>query len=885
MGQVYRARDTKLNRDVALKILPEAFALDGDRIARFRREAQVLAALNHPHIAQIYGFEDSGSTHALVLELVEGPTLADRIARGPIPLDEAVPIATQIAEALETAHEQGIIHRDLKPANIKLRDEGTVKVLDFGLAKALEPVSAINPSIAAAPTITTPAQMTSVGVILGTAAYMAPEQAKGRSADKRSDVWAFGCVLYEMLTGRRAFDGDDVSDTLASVLKGEPDWTSLSARTPPHIVTLLRRCLQKDVRKRVPHIGSARLELDEGPATALPLPAPVAPGTRPLWRRVMPFAASVLITAALAGGASWRFKPDPPRSITRFVISLPEGQNFTNTGRHAIAISPDGTEIVYTANQRLYLRTMSDIEAHPIPGIDGTSPVINPVFSPDGRSIAFFSVGDQTIKRIAVSGGAPVTLGSFTNPVGMSWRADGILIGQAAKGVLRVSPSGGTPEVLVSVKPDELAFGPQILPGGKGLLFTLAKGKASDDRWDTADIVVQSLPSGERKTIIQGGSDARYLPTGHIVYALSGVIFAVPFDVQRLQVLGLPVPVIEGVRRSASNTGAAQFSVAANGSLVYLPGPISTGNGLRELAIVDRQGNGIPLKVPAAAIDHARISPDGTRVAFDTDETNIWIYEVSNATAMRRLTFNGHNQFPIWTSDGERIAFQSDRDGNRGVFWQRADGGGAAERLTTAEKDTEHVPEAWSPKGDGFLLRVSKGGTNTLAFYSLRNKQVTPFGGVVTPSTTNAVFSPDGRWVAYQSGGRGAQAIYVQPSPATGATYQLPNVLGNDYRFPRWSPDGKALFYITGGIARIFVASVMTQPAFAFGSSTQVPKLQGWFDINNAARDWDVMPDGQHFIAVIRAGAIPQPGVVPQMEEIRVVLNWFDELKQRVPTK
>ena len=880
MGQVYRARDTKLHRDVALKILPEAFALDGDRIARLRREAQVLAALNHPNIAQIYGFEDSGSIHALVLELVEGPTLADRIARGPIPLDEAVPIATQIAEALEAAHEQGIIHRDLKPANIKLRDDGAVKVLDFGLAKALEPAPATNPSIAAAPTITTPAQMTGVGVILGTAAYMSPEQAKGRSADKRSDVWAFGCVLYEMLTGRRAFEGDDVSDTLASVLKSEPDWTALSASTPPHIVTLVRRCLQKDVQKRVPHIGSARLELAEGSATAMPGPAPVAPATPP-WRRVMPFTASVLITAALAGSASWRFKPDaPPSIVTRFVVALPEGQNFTNTGRHAIAISPDGTEIVYTANQRLYLRTMSQIEAHPIPGIEGTSSVINPVFSPDGRSIAFFS--DQTIKRIAVSGGAAVTLGSFTNPDGMSWEADGILIGQAAKGILRVSPNGGTPEVLVSEKPDERAFGPQILPGGKGLLFTLAKGK-SDDRWDTADIVVQSLPSGERKTIIQGGSDARYLPTGHIVYALSGVIYAVPFDVQRLQVLGGPVPMIEGVRRGIA-TGAAQFSVAANGSIVYIPGPASLG-GSRELAIVDRQGKGVPLRVPPAGIAHARISPDGTRVAFDTDETNIWTYEVSNATAMRRLTFNGHNQFPIWTSDGERIAFQSDRDGDRGIFWQRADGGGAAERLTTAEKDTEHVPEAWSPKGDGFLLRVSKGGTNTLAFYSLRDKQVMPFGGVATPSTTNAVFSPDGRWVAYQSGGRGAQAIYVQPSPATGATYQLPNVLGNDYRFPRWSPDGKALFYITGGIARIFVASVMTQPAFAFGSSTQVPKLEGWFDVNNAARDWDVMPDGQHFIAVIRAGAIPQPGVVPQMEEIRVVLNWFDELKQRVPTK
>jgi Tol biopolymer transport system component len=624
----------------------------------------------------------------------------------------------------------------------------------------------------------------------------------------------------------------------------------------------------------------------------MPVPALAALTTQPLWHRVIPVAVSVFITAALTSGAWWRFKPDLPRSIiTRFVIALPEGQNFTNTGRPAIAISPDGTEIVFTANQRLYLRSMSDIEAHPIPGIDGTSPVANPVFSPDGRSIAFFSVGDQMIKRIAVFGGAAVPLGSFANPDGMNWEADGILIGQPGKGVLRVSPSpnDATPEVLVSVRPDERAFGPQILPGRKGLLFTLAKGKG-DDRWDTADIVVQSLPSGERKTIIRGGSDARYLPTGHIVYALSGVIFAVAFDVQRLQVLSEPVPLIEGVQRApVQTTGAAQFGVAtANGSLAYVPGPASTGNGLRELAIVDRQGKGVPLKAPAAAIDHARISPDGTRVAFVVDDgkaSNIWTYEVSNATAPRRLTFNGHNRFPIWTFDGERIAFQSDRDGDRGIFWQRADGGGTAERLTTAEKDAEYVPESWSPKGDGFLLRVSKGGMNTLAFYSLRDKQVTPFGGVVTPQTTNAVFSRDGRWVAYESGVRGTREIYVQPFPATGAPYQLPSVLGNDYRFPRWSPDGKELFYITGATARINVASVMTQPAFAFGNSTQVPKPEGWFDLNGQARSWDVMPDGQHFIAVISAGASSQPGVATQMEEIRVVLNWFDELKQRVPPK
>jgi len=573
MGQVYRARDTRLKRDVAIKVLPDQLAADPERLSRFQREAELLATLNHPNIAAIYGLEESDGERAIVLELVEGETLAEQIVRAPAPLDDALRIARQIVDALEAAHDRGVVHRDLKPANIKITPDGKVKVLDFGLAKMLESPNA-SPITSMSPTMSV--QATYAGVILGTAAYMSPEQARGKLVDRRTDVWAFGCVLFEMLSGKRAFDtgGDTVSDAVAAVLMKEPDWSLLPATTPPHIASLLRRCLQKDVQKRVPHIGVARLEIDEGSASSTQTAAVTT--AAPLWRRAMPVATGVLLAAALGAVAWWRLKPDAVQPIvSRFVVTLPEGQNFTNTGRHAIAISPDGTAIAYTANQRLYVRAIGDFEARPIQGIDESNVPINPVFSPDGRSIAFYAGGEQTIKRIAVSGGAPVTLGTFTNPIGMSWGPDGILLCQP-KGIMRLSPNGGTPEVLLAVKPDEVAHGPQMLPGGKAVLFTLAKTR-SEDRWDAADVVVQFLPAGPRKTVIQGGTHARYLPTGHLVYALRGVVFAVPFDLQRLEVSGGPVPIVEGVRRApVGATGAAQFSVSANGSLVYMPGPVST---------------------------------------------------------------------------------------------------------------------------------------------------------------------------------------------------------------------------------------------------------------------------------------------------------------------
>jgi eukaryotic-like serine/threonine-protein kinase len=511
----------------------------------------------------------------------------------------------------------------------------------------------------------------------------------------------------------------------------------------------------------------------------------------------------------------------------------------------------------------------------------------------DGQSIVFWSAAgsgaDKSLKRISVSGGAAVTICPADAPFGMSWGVDGIVFGQGSKGVMRVSPNGGQPERLVSVKDGEFAHGPQVLPGGQAVLFTLATGTGGD-RWDKAQVVVQSLKSGERKTLVNGGSDARYVPTGHIVYALGGTVFALPFDLKRLAVAGGPVPIVEGVQRTTvpgGNSGAAQFSFSSTGSLVYLPGPTGVSSGGRALALADRKGDLNILKLPPGSYDHPRVSPDGKRVAFGTDdgkESTVWIYDLAGTTSMRRLTFGGKNRFPIWSADGQRIAFQSDREGDLGIFWQRADGIGAAERLTKPDQGTSHVPESWSHDSKRFLFELTKGSNVSLWAFSLEAKKATAFGGVQSGTPITAAFSPDGRWVAYHSNETGPDAIYVQPFPATGAKYQIPkNDPGQNDHHPVWSSDGKELFYIPaqGALAAV---SVTTQPSFAFGNAVPVPRR---FTTENSAmeneRNYDLTPDGKIVGAVLESEQT-QTGT-PTAPEIRVVLNWSEELTQRVPTK
>ena len=514
MGQVYQATDTKLNRQVALKILPEAFASDPDRLARFQREAQVLASLNHPNIGQIHGIEDSEGTKALVLELVEGPTLADRIDQGPIPVDEALPIAKQIAEALEAAHEQGVIHRDLKPANIKLKPNGTVKVLDFGLAKALDTTPQGDPSLS--PTLT--AAATQMGVIMGTAAYMSPEQARGKPVDRRADIWSFGAVLFEMLTGRRPFEGRDVSEVLAGVIRTEPQWDVLADR-PAHLNMLLKRCLEKEPRQRVQAAGDVRLAMEGAFETTVSVPAePTALPSLQIWQRPIPAAIVALGIAAIASVTVWSLTRPAPPSVARFPIPLAADQRFSSAGRRAVAVSPDGSQIVYTANTSLWLRPVDQLQAVQVHGTEEGA--VEPFFSADGQSIGFYTRGQ--LKKVVVGGGAPVTLADgATSPFGASWGADDMVLYGQPQGIMRVRGAGGTPELLIPTNEIENFYGPQMLPGGDWVLFTV---RFSGQPWDEGQIVVQSVTTSERVVLIDGGHDGRYLPTGHLVYTLNGVV-------------------------------------------------------------------------------------------------------------------------------------------------------------------------------------------------------------------------------------------------------------------------------------------------------------------------------------------------------------------------
>jgi len=887
MGEVYRARDTNLHRDVALKILPESFAADADRLARFKREAQVLASLNHPNIAAIHGLERSDGATALVMELVEGEDLSGIIARGPMPLEDALPIARQIIDALEAAHEQGIVHRDLKPANVKVRPDGTVKVLDFGLAKAIEPAGAASGNSASiSPTITTPA-MTEMGMILGTAAYMSPEQAKGRAVDKRADIWAFGAVLYEMLTGQRAFAGEDVSDTLAAVLRVDVNFDALPADAPPRVRRTLAACLQRHLKQRVPDIGAVRLALDGAFETAAPDTPIAVAAVAPRWRRVLPIAVTAVVVSLVAGLIAWTRWPVPvtaPQPLARFSIPLPEGQSFTNTGRHVVAVSPDGANLVYVANQRLYLRPMSGLEAHEIPGSADTSGgVHSPAFSPDGQSVAFYQGGDQALKTLPIVGGTPQKVCETPRVVSLSWNGSDLVytVDGPGKPIWRVPATGGAPAVLVEAGADEEVGMAQLLPGGRAVLFS---ARAPGTPYDEGTIAVQPLDGGARKTLVQGGWDGRYLPTGHVVYAVEGVLRAVPFDLGSLSVTGESVSLVEGVRRTGV-TGAAQFSYSsATGALAFLPGPARTGSSsdARDLVIVDRQGVATPLGLPPGPYRSPRVSPDGRFVTFDTDggrEADVWIYALDGESRIRQLTFGGRNQYPIWSDDGQFVVFQSDREGDRGIFRQRADGASSPERLTTAEAGAEHVPQAFSPDGAHLLYSVRQGGEWTLWTRATTEQTSTMFGDIHSEFLVEAAFSPDGRWVAYQERNSSQSAgTFLQPFPAVpGVKYSV-----SPGGHPYWSPEGDELI-VNMDIRRSGIFPITTTPAVTVGAPIDFPHEYGGVKGSpwTTRRNVDSLPDGTHIIGVSKV-ATADTVAIDDASRITVVLNWFEDVKQRV---
>ena len=882
MGEVYQATDTKLGRNVAIKLLPSAFASDVDRLTRFRREAQALAALNHINIAQIYGIEDSAGTSCIVMELVEGETLQARIQRGPIAVAEALTIAKQIAEALEAAHDKGVIHRDLKPGNIMLAD-GKVKVLDFGLAKAYDTPSA-NSSLANSPTLTN-MTFTSAGVILGTAAYMSPEQAKGRVVDRRTDIFAFGCVLYEMLTAKKAFDGEDATDIIGAVLRIEPDWSQFPDSVPPGVLRLLRLCLEKNPRNRRSDATDIRLDIEHvlnEPAAAAPVPIEIP--KRPLWAHAVPVVAALAIGGILSGVAVWKWQPAAPASaVTRFSVTIPQGQIFFNTGRQFVDVSPDGSEMVYNASARLYLRRLSELEARPIPGTETFTSLVNPIFSPDGRSLVFWAASDRTLKRIAVSGGAAVTLcPAESAPFGMSWRDDSIVFSQGPTGIFKVSENGGgKADLLVKVKDNEVAYGPQVLPGGKAILYSV-RG-AGDSEWDKAKIFVQTLePGSTRQLLIDGGREGRFVATGHIVYAYQGTLFAVPFDVAQLKRSGGPTPVVEGVRNSGATTGASQFSVANNGTLIFVPGPLGGGGSttLRTLAYRDRSRSELErLKVPPRGYSYPRVSPNGKSVAVSTDDdkTDVWIIDLAGTAAPRQLTLGGNSRVPVWSHDSLRVAFRSNREGDDAIFVQNADGTGTAQRLTKPAVGTVHIPQSWSTDGKYLAyLSLKNGSESSVWILSLEDRKLTLFAD----RAANPAFSPDGRWIAYQSEEAGQRQVFVQPFPATGGA-KYPVVPGGQ---PFWSYDGTELFY-NPGPQQIGAVHVNTRPTFSFGEPSVFPTA-GLLSRNpgNSPRVWDIAPDHKRLIGVTDAAESATPGEAVT-QQITVVLNWFADLRARVPIK
>jgi serine/threonine-protein kinase len=883
MGEVYRARDAKLERDVAIKVLPQAVADDPDRIARLVREARTLAALNHPNIAHIHGFEEVAGIRALVMELVEGPTLADRIARGAIPLDEALPIARQIAEALEAAHEQGIVHRDLKPANIKVRDDGLVKVLDFGLAKAMEPSAASASDVTGSPTVMSPA-MTQMGVILGTAAYMSPEQAKGRAADKRTDIWAFGCVLYEMLTGRRAFEGDDVTDTLAAVLRSEPNWTVLPADLPSSMQVLLRSCLEKDRKERVADMSTVRFimrtpAIDRGPLDR---------GPQHAWSgRTAGFVAAIVllivsVTSALIG---WTIHaPASRQQVMRFAVALKPGLRLaSNDSVRQVALSPDGTHLVYASEEGgtagLVVHSLDQSGAGWFSGVrQGFAPFI----SQDSQWIGFFSTLRGELDKMSMAGGSPITL-CRTNgaPRGASWGPDDIIVfatDDPATGLLSVSAAGGEAQVLT--RPDQ-AQGevdhvyPSVLPDGRAVLFTVT----TTGPRNSANIAVLERATGHMKILLRGATYAEYVSDGYLVYVANGALWAVRFDPRGLEMTGAPIKISEPVGISA--TGTAQLSVSSTGVLAYVTASVdTTAAARRSLVWVDRQGRQRPLNTPLRAYRYARLSPDGTRAALDIrdQENDIWIWDFSSE-ALTRFTSDPRDEVqPLWTPDGTRILFGSNRAGATNVFSQRVDGTGSIQRLTTSPN--AQIPQAITPDGKTAALLDQSDGGNAITLLHLGEQPTTQPLGI---RGTDADISPDGKWIAYNSNESGKFQVVVRPFPnVNGGRWQVTTDGGNR---PRWAHSGTELFYVTDEPDVGAVMSVPVQTTLSF-SAGKPRKLFDWPTIRETglARTYDVSRDGKEFLMIKDASRADRATTSPS-ENIVVVLNWTEELKQRVPAR
>jgi serine/threonine-protein kinase len=852
MGAVYRATDTKLNRDVAIKVLPDVFSGDPDRLARFTREAQVLASLNHPNIAAIYGVEE----RALVMELVEGPTLSERIGQGALPVEEALEIARQIGDALEAAHEKGVIHRDLKPANIKLTTDGRVKVLDFGLAKAMggermtaDPVNS--------PTMTMSA--TVAGVIMGTAGYMAPEQAKGKPVDRRADIWAFGVVLHEMLTGRRLFEGETATELMAAVLTREADLEAV----PPRLRKLLRGCLEKDPKQRVRDIGDVWRLVDESDAQA--------PAQRRsiLWTGM---AAALAVVAAIGMAGWWRATRAPDRPLMRLNLDL--GPDAATAADAGFAISPDGRRVVFPmrrpdGNTQLAMRAVDQSQATLLSGTEGGHA---PFFSPDGRSIGFFA--QSHLQKISMLGGAAVMLASTSAfDTGGSWDENGNIVAALSHtaALSKVPAAGGDPRPLTRLGAGEQTHRwPQVLPGGKAVLFTASP---SISGLENANILAADLKTGESRLVVRGGYYGRYLPGGYLLYVHEGVLLAAHFDVSRLQVSGTPIPLVEDVAADTLS-GDGRFAVTdapdGAGTLVYLAGKAAAK--AWQVKLVDGTQSQ-PLIAAPGAYYNPMFSPDGKRLALvvETQGTDIFVYEIARGT-MTRLTSNGTSDRPVWTPDGSRIAYST----KSGLWWVRSDG--AAEPELLAQSTIPMVPWSFSPDGRRLAyFEVSPKTSYDLGILPIdlndanHPKAGTPQPFLRTPKAEACpVFSTDGQWIAYSSNESGRNEIYVRPASGAPGKWQISDGGG---MFSNWSGDGHELFYESPD-GRIQVVDYVVKGGALEAGKPRVwssRPLQNVFKSNLA-----LAPDGEHFAAF-------EPLETKSLPHIGFLLNIADELKRRLP--
>ena len=868
MGEVYRATDTNLKRAVAIKVLPASVSRDPDRLARFHREAQALAALNHPSIAQIYGLEITNGQTAIVMELVEGPTLADRIAGGALRIGDAIAIATQIAEALEAAHDQGIIHRDLKPANIKVRPDGHVKVLDFGLAKTMEVVG--SPSVAGPlPTITSPA-MTEAGVVLGTAAYMSPEQARGQALDKRSDIWSFGCIVYEMLTGKMAFAANTVSDTIAALLEREPDWTALPAAATP-VSGILRRCLEKDRVNRLRDIGDVKLWLGETGARIAATPTGQRSAGRQRWSIATAVILGVAVGAAAIGGLLLNMNRPSPHAVGRFTLTASQADSFTaDTFGNNIAISPDGSRIAYTANRngvpQLFVHRLDALDAQPIAGTDGGT---FPFFSPDGKQLAYATLDE--LKRVPADGGANVTICPVDAGFrGATWVQDDSIVfaKDGGVGLLRVPASGGVPQKIAApdaTTSEENYVHPTLVPGTDTILYTvqLAGGHSR--------VAARKLNGGNAVTVADDGFGSQYLSPGYILFARDDRLMAIRFNSATLGVSSAPVVVQDGVFTKVTDA-VANVAVAADGTFVYAAG--HNAGSLRRVVWVTRKGTH-EAPVIEQRLEYARnprLSPDGRRLALTvgtSGHADIWVYDLGTANGGLKLTMQNHNTFPVWSPDGKRIIYLSVTSAGGYMYSIPSDGSVLQPERLIPTDDAPEVPLTVSPDGKYVLFRKNA----DLWMVDLSDRKARPW--FQAPSDEHGSrFSPSGRWVVYSSDNTGRMEIWARPFPGPGAPIRVSSDGGHD---AVWSRDGKDVLYETAG--KLMSARVVTEtPTLQLEPAKML--FEGGFahdDTDPGLRFFDSAADGR-LIMIEPIGTSNQPSIA-------VVQHWDQELNRLVPAK